>query len=195
MVMAQARTRLSAETWATAALEAIADGGVAAVAVEPLAAQLGTTKGSFYWHFANRDALLARALELWEERYTEAIIRVTEAHEGPAERLRVLFAEVLQHRAGGRRELNLVAAADHPLVGPVVRRVARRRIGYLEELFRGIGFGKAEAGRRALLAYQAYLGYLECLVRLPELAPGGSAGRANLDAMLALLMTRPESST
>lgn len=193
MAMAQARTRLSAESWATAALEAIGDGGVAAVAVEPLAARLGTTKGSFYWHFANRDALLSRAVELWEERYTEAIIRATDAHPEPGERLRVLFVEVTQHTAGARRELNLLAAADHPLVGPVVRRVARRRVGYLEELFRGIGFERAEAGRRALLAYQVYLGHLECLVRLPDLAP---TGRAYLDVMVALLVSpAPESLT
>ena len=45
---------LTAEDWARAALEAIAEDGVTAVAVEPLARSLGVTKGSFYWHFANR---------------------------------------------------------------------------------------------------------------------------------------------
>ena len=63
------------EDWAAAALAAIADGGLAAVAVEPLAARLGTTKGSFYWHFANRDALLAAALALWEETTTTDVAR------------------------------------------------------------------------------------------------------------------------
>ena len=43
--------RLSAEDWAQAALDLIAEQGVAAVAVEPLARRLGVTKGSFYWHF------------------------------------------------------------------------------------------------------------------------------------------------
>src|SRR3546814_18257468 len=43
--------RLSAEDWAQAALDLIAEHGVAAVAVEPLARRLGVTKGSFYWHF------------------------------------------------------------------------------------------------------------------------------------------------
>ena len=40
--------------------------GLAAVAVEPLAARLGATKGSFYWHFRNRDAMLEAALQRWE---------------------------------------------------------------------------------------------------------------------------------
>ena len=40
-------TRLSAEDWALAALDVIAEQGLAAVAVEPLARRLGVTKGSF----------------------------------------------------------------------------------------------------------------------------------------------------
>jgi len=60
-------TRLSADDWARAALELIAEQGVAAVAVEPLARRLGVTKGSFYWHFRSRDALLQAAIERWEQ--------------------------------------------------------------------------------------------------------------------------------
>lgn len=59
-------SRLSAEDWAQAALDLIAEQGVGAVAVEPLARRLGVTKGSFYWHFPSRDALLQAALERWE---------------------------------------------------------------------------------------------------------------------------------
>ena len=55
--------RLSAEDWALAALDVIAESGLASVAVEPLAKRLGVTKGSFYWHFPSRDALLVAALE------------------------------------------------------------------------------------------------------------------------------------
>jgi AcrR family transcriptional regulator len=40
---------------------ALARGGVSAVAVEPLAAELGVTKGSFYSYFPHRDALVAAA--------------------------------------------------------------------------------------------------------------------------------------
>ena len=37
--------------WARAALAAIARGSIGAIAVESVAADLGATKGSFYWHF------------------------------------------------------------------------------------------------------------------------------------------------
>ena len=63
---AERNGRLSADDWAAAALEQIAEQGVSAVAVEPLARRLGVTKGSFYWHFPSRDALLQAALERWE---------------------------------------------------------------------------------------------------------------------------------
>ena len=63
-------TRLSAQDWARAAVKAIANGGLAAVAVEPLARTLGVTKGSFYAHFRNRDELVTAALAEWRERST-----------------------------------------------------------------------------------------------------------------------------
>ena len=80
--------RLSAEDWAQAALDLIAEQGVAAVAVEPLARRLGVTKGSFYWHFPSRDALLQAALERWESVEQEAVFGTLEAIPDPRERLR-----------------------------------------------------------------------------------------------------------
>ena len=58
---------MSARDWANAAVDAIAAGGIGKVSVEPLAHKLGVTKGSFYWHYSNREALLVAALELWTE--------------------------------------------------------------------------------------------------------------------------------
>src|SRR3546814_1971029 len=85
--------RLSAEDWAQAALDLIAENGVAAVAVEPLARRLGVTKGSFYWHFPSRDALLQAALERWESVEQEAVFGPLETIPDPRERLRNLFQQ------------------------------------------------------------------------------------------------------
>ena len=71
--------RLSAEDWALAALDVIAEQGLAAVAVEPLARRLGVTKGSFYWHFPSREALLVAALERWEVMEQETVFGQLEA--------------------------------------------------------------------------------------------------------------------
>ena len=82
---------------------------MAAVAVEPLAVRLGATKGSFYWHFANRDALLQAALDLWEARYNESIEAADEQPD-PVRRLAFLFASVLGGWSCGGAVLALVLA-------------------------------------------------------------------------------------
>ena len=63
---------LGKRDWILEAMFLIAQGGTARVAVEPLAKRLGATKGSFYWHFANRDELVAETLAHWEREFTEA---------------------------------------------------------------------------------------------------------------------------
>jgi AcrR family transcriptional regulator len=158
-VMTRPDRRLSRESWIDAALVALTERGVAGVAVEPLATRLGVTKGSFYWHFANRDELLAAALEAWEaERTDELIARLDEVPD-PRDRLAVWA----QHALGADKALlvGLHAASDHPIVGPVLRRVTERRIEYLAELFRAAGASDADAGRRALLLYGADVGLFE----------------------------------
>lgn len=69
------RARLSADDWVTAALEVLVSDGIGAVKILPLAKRLGVTRGSFYWHFENHEALLNRLLEVWEETNSGSIIR------------------------------------------------------------------------------------------------------------------------
>jgi AcrR family transcriptional regulator len=188
--MGMAQRRLSAEDWTTAALAAIADGGLATVAVEPLAARLGATKGSFYWHFTNRDALIEATMQLWERACTDAIIDLVEASGDPPRKLSLLFTTVLGHARSSRLETNVLAVAEHPLVAPVVHRVTRRRLDYVEQLFTEAGFEPGEAGRRALLAYTAYVGQAQLAARLPELLPADAGGQgAYLDSVLSVLLS------
>jgi AcrR family transcriptional regulator len=155
---AAASRPLSAADWVRAAMTAIVEGGIAGVAVEPLAVRLGATKGSFYHHFANRDALIAAALEDWERAQTEAVIERLELIADPAARLRAVTAAALADRAGGVRDAALLASASHPLVGPVVERVTARRLRYLTDMYVALGLSRPRAGRRALLLYSSYLG-------------------------------------
>lgn len=183
------RKRLTAQDWADAALSAMGEGGLAAVAVEPLAARLGTTKGSFYWHFANREALIEAALDRWEDKSTEAIIAGLASEPDPAMRLRRLFSEASERAAHDPLEVSLPASAGHPRVAAVLRRVTERRVGYLAQLFVELGFPPDEAGRRALLAYTGYLGHTQLTHAVPETLPAGEAGRRYLDSVLDTLMT------
>jgi AcrR family transcriptional regulator len=154
---------LSASDWIGAAMEAIVEGGVGAVAIEPLAVRLGATKGSFYHHFSNRDALIVAALEDWERSQTEAVIERLELIPDPGERLRAVLAAAFADLTGGARDAALLASASHPLVKPIVRRVTERRLRYFTEMYRQLGFPKRRAHRRALMLYLSYIGVFDCL--------------------------------
>jgi AcrR family transcriptional regulator len=154
---------LSAADWIRVAMDAIVDGGVAAVAVEPLALRLGATKGSFYHHFPSRDALIVAALEDWERSQTDAVIERLDLISDPGERLRAVLAAAFADRAGGVRDAALLASATHPLVKPIVQRVTARRLRYFTERYVELGCSKAQARRRALMLYLSYLGVFDCI--------------------------------
>jgi len=158
--------RLSADDWAQAALDLVAEQGVAAVAVEPLARRLGVTKGSFYWHFPSRDALLQAALERWEAIEQESVFGSLEAVPDPRERLRQLFLLVAHEVKPHVIYSELLKALDHPAVQPVINRVSQRRLDYLVASFRQAGLGRTDAQHRARLAYSAYLGFLQLTLQL-----------------------------
>jgi AcrR family transcriptional regulator len=187
------RKRLSAQDWTAAALAALARGGTAAVAVEPLAVALGATKGSFYWHFANRDALLEAALLDWERTDTDEVIALVEAEPDVQRRLRLLLTVALgghEGRAGERVELALQSTAAHPLVAPVLARVTERRLDYLTAQFAALGFPPEQARQRSMLAYTAYLGHAQLAHATPGAAPAGDELPAYVTAVIATLTSR-----
>lgn len=171
---ADVRQNLSAEHWARAALDALAAGGLDAVAVEPLARALKVTKGSFYWHFASREALLLAALELWERNETEEVVQRFSTEPDPYQRIVKLFK---QSTAPDRSSLYMaiLSAEDHPLVREVVRRVAQRRVDYLHGCYAALNYAEDEARHRARFAYATFVGNLQLWRNAPEVMPSGAA--------------------
>ncbi|WP_130511859.1 TetR/AcrR family transcriptional regulator [Krasilnikovia cinnamomea] len=189
----QSVNRLTADDWTSAALDAMARGGLAAVAVEPLATHLGATKGSFYWHFANRDALIEAALRRWETDHTDAVILLVEAQPDPLAKLRTLIATVIESTANPADsiELAMLATADHPHVAPVLARVTERRVAYTAELFQALGLQAEAARHRALLAVSAYLGHAQLAHATPQVVPGTAAERSRyIDRIIDLVTAR-----
>lgn len=184
--------RLTRDDWITAALAAIADGGLAAVGVEPLAARLGATKGSFYWHFENRDALLEAAISRWEQETTiDVVTEITTARDAPASQFRRLVANVIERAEQDRVGPALLASAAHPAVAPALERITAARLDLITVVFRRLGFPQAQARRRALLAYSSYLGHGQLAHSTPGVLPATRAGRrAYLDDAIRALTTR-----
>jgi AcrR family transcriptional regulator len=185
--MTAADGRLTAAAWEAAALDAIEEGGLAGVAVEPIARRLGVTKGSFYWHFTDRDALVAAALRRWEDNNTERIIAGVAGVLDPRERLRRLIRSVV---VGGRADrLHIaLAAANHPRVREVFARVTRRRMAYLEACYVELGQAQRDAARSALIAYTAYLGLVHLRLEAPSELPGDKAFTGYVDQLVARLV-------
>ena len=187
---AEVRQNLSAEDWARAALETMAAGGMEAVAVEPLARRLGVTKGSFYWHFANREALLRAALELWEKRETEDVLARIGNEPDPYARIVKVFREANAGYRSGRLYLAIAAAEDKPLVREFVQRVSERRMQYLVECYRALGFDETRAAHWARFAYATFMGNLQIRRDTPDLMPTGAAFNEYLKLMIKTLIPR-----
>jgi AcrR family transcriptional regulator len=181
------RHTLRPEDWTNAALAAIADGGTDRVAIEALARELGATKGSFYWHFRNRDALVDAALARWEEddaRQLERAASIPDARE----RLRSLLTAAVRDREERRIEASLLADGRRPAVADTLARVTARRLEAIADMFGQLGFGLNAARERALVAYSAYVGLFAVGQADPDAVPeGGPALGKFVEELLALL--------
>ncbi len=149
----------TAEDWLRAAAKRLATGGAAAVAVEALARDLGVTKGSFYWHFRDRPALLAALIAEWESRATAPVIqRLSALPGGPRARLQALLATVAGEGRGSldpaMRGWSLIDANARA----ALERVDEARLAFIAGEFTGLGFVPEEARTRARLFYLHLLG-------------------------------------
>ena len=185
----EARNRLSAADWEQAALDALAESGLAAVAVEPLARRLGVTKGSNNWHFPTREALIQAAIERWEHSDEHEVLAPIEAVTDPRERIRQLIREVSHKRQSHAVFAALVKALDQPLIGPLIDRVSQRRIEFVSNAFRQAGFDAKTSANRARLAYSAYVGFVQ-LAQIGQPRMNHDEFEAYIDDFIEILIPR-----
>lgn len=155
------RTTLSAADWEREALDLIAEQGIQALAIEPLARRMGITKGSFYWHFSSRESLFEQALIRWEEHDSRNLNVSLGEFDKPRDRLISFFRRVGREKLTHEVFSELCAAAGHPQVEPVLERVAERRMKYLATAFEELGMEAGLARNQARLTYSVYLGFLQ----------------------------------
>ncbi|RJS95306.1 TetR/AcrR family transcriptional regulator [Salinisphaera sp. Q1T1-3] len=164
----RSKNALSAQDWAEAALEAIGQRGVEGVAIEPLARQLGVTKGSFYWHFTNREALLTAALQRWEARETDEVLARVAQETDPRARIQRLITEVNTSKRASRVYNALSSATKPTIVREYVERVSRRRLDFIADCYAGLGLSADRARQWALQTYSVFLGSLQIRRDLPD---------------------------
>lgn len=141
-----------------AALQALATGGPDAVRVEALAVRLGVSKGGFYWHFTDRQALLDEMLDSWEKAAVDEVIASVESQPaGSRAKLQRLFelapsadfAVELALRDWSRRDED---------VAERLRRVDNRRMASLRSLFGQFCVDDNDVEARSMLAYSLLIG-------------------------------------
>ncbi|MHA6299820.1 TetR/AcrR family transcriptional regulator [Devosia sp. CAU 1758] len=169
------RKSLAPNDWILAGFAALANGGIEAVRVEPLSRQLETSKGSFYWHFADRAALLGAMLDMWEAQGTVDVINALESSGVPAEKLRTLIRLALEPSEQGldvaRTEAALRSwAAEDADVAPRVLKVDQQRTAYLARLLVQLGHDNEAATTLATGLYMTLLGLYSVRRYAPELA-------------------------
>lgn len=144
--------------------------GVAAVKVEVLARHLQVSKGSFYWHFKNRQELLEAILQRWENE-TRKLIEQSQQASTPKEQLIKLFNLVEQmcqsNQPDPEAAIFIWANQDHK-IQQRVRILETKRVGYLSKILQDYGFGEKEARHRAEVGYFALMGFWERLERDSE---------------------------
>ncbi len=177
--MANVRTPRSA--WIDAALQALARGGPDAVRIETLAGDLGVSKGGFYWHFANRQALLMEMLDTWERTSTEQVIaRIESEPLEPRAKLKELFALASSADFAVELALRDWSRRDRELAKRL-RRIDGRRMAFVRSLFGQFCPDENDVEARSMLAYSLLIGSYFIA------APHGGRSRSQ---MLALALDR-----
>ncbi|WP_293451758.1 TetR/AcrR family transcriptional regulator [Planktotalea sp.] len=181
-------SRLSQIDWIAAGFRALTTTGPQALKAEPLARTLGTTKGSFYWHFKDVHAFQTAMLEHWEVQATQGIIEALGTVTDAVQKLRALAKISTEPQArysgiGAEPAIRAWAKGDAK-VADAVRRVDQDRLEFLAGIFDEMGLKNPDMPR---LFYASLIG-------LQEIADGddtaGSAPLATLaDLMVALSET------
>jgi AcrR family transcriptional regulator len=153
-------TRTPRSGWIDEGLRALAAGGPDAVRIESLARALGVSKGGFYWHFGDRQALLEELLDTWERVSIDEVIERVESGGGDARaRLRRLFA--LASSSEGLLAIDLAVrdwSRRDPAVAERLRRADNRRMEYMRSLFAAFCPDEDDVEVRCMLAFSLWIG-------------------------------------
>mgnify|MGYP002129246497 CR=1 FL=1 len=156
------RPQLDRAAWTQAALDTLADEGVTGIRVEVLAKRLHVTKGSFYWHFKDRQDLLAGVLETWKEGRIRDIDKqsaIPAGNEGEQLEQIIDVYSANRNRKGIAIELAVRDwARRDPLASAVVEEVDSYRLESARKLFVATGLSDSEAKSRSLLLYAYVFG-------------------------------------
>lgn len=162
---ARSTGRVSKKQWLDAALEALAAGGVATVRITNLAKTLNISKSGFYWHFKDREDLLAKMKTYWTDEFSQQIIsEVLKQDNSPEENL-LTVVEMIRSKQGGKFDLAFSSwAQSDPSIRELVDQIRDMRITFVRKLLADTGCTDSELEARARL-FVIYFSWSEVMFR------------------------------
>lgn len=171
-----ASSRLTPDTWIAVGFKTLKANGPKALAAEPLARKLGTTKGSFYWHFKDVPAYHDALLREWQAEALAEVMDLLRSDGTADKRLRQFGQSILQSETEPALR---VWAHSEPKVARILAEVDAERLQYIAHLLSQMDL-RNPAFANALLA---------SLIGLPQIStdhPKSAAFDALVDTVMAL---------
>lgn len=155
--------RGSREVWLEAAHDMLVESGIDSVRIQTLSKRLKIARTSFYWHFTDRETLLAALADRWAERTSKGMISACSAFaETEAEAmLNVIGAFISDKAFDSRLEFAIRSwALQDPAIMARLHAEDTRRLAALIEMFRKWGHEDVDAETRARTVYLTQIGYI-----------------------------------
>lgn len=147
-----AKPRLTREEWLARALELLARRGNAKLRVDAICNALGVTKGSFYWHFRDREDFQHNLVEYWRTNFTSRPIEALRTLKSDARDRLWSLMTALHEQGYPRYDVSVRAwAAQDPHLAELVRKVDDERLDFVRSLFAEMGFSGADLEMRTRL--------------------------------------------
>jgi AcrR family transcriptional regulator len=166
-----AAPRLTRDDWLDAAFRAAIGGGLDAVRILSLADAMGVTRGSFYWHFADRAELVNALIERWVQREIASDRGLLQNPlPDPTSRILHVLDRAIAHSVEDReydqfeQALRGIAGKDAG-VAAVLERVDRARLQMLHSHYAELVQNDETARELAALFYLAVVGSHEAMNR------------------------------
>lgn len=154
---------LEQRDWLDAGLELLRVRGIGGVEVGPLCRRVGVTKGSFYYHFENRDAFLGRLIEHWLQTCAPLPDQAAEYDQvlGLEGKVRAVLDFIREHDLG-RYDLPMRTwATEDKEARRAVELMDKLRLSATAGLFEADGWARDAAYQRAHTMYYFIAGRYE----------------------------------
>lgn len=152
---------LTRADWLEAAIRLFMQEGVEAVRITRLAQVMAVTRGSFYWHFKDRDDLLDGLVSFWEQKNMRSTMLALENVDNLQDGMLSLFStwlDVSRFEPGLDMAMRDWARRSER-VRQAVARADKACMNALANFFQRMGVEEIEAQTRARTTYFCQIGY------------------------------------